>query len=153
MFRKALISKCKQYRFTLTRIWDQTRWPVMFIMLNPSTADAEKDDPTIRRCIGYAKEWGYGGIHIGNLCAYRSTDPKNIKGQAILGSVNFAHLVTLQKLSNKVICAWGHKMGWPDLLTSTFNDLHYLELGKDGTPKHPLYLKKNLIPILKEKNV
>lgn len=76
MKKGAIISDCQQYRYALWRIWDETKPFVMFIMLNPSKADAETDDNTVRRCIGFAKSWGYGGIYICNLFAYRSTDPK-----------------------------------------------------------------------------
>src|SRR3546814_16904510 len=62
----------------LWRIWDDTKPQCMFIMLNPSTADADLDDPTIRRCIGFAKSWGYGGLQVCNLFAYRSTEPREL---------------------------------------------------------------------------
>ena len=65
----AIISDCGKYRYQLWRKWDPSLPVVLFIMLNPSQADASEDDPTIRRCINYAKSWGYGGIYVGNLFA------------------------------------------------------------------------------------
>ena len=69
--RNAELSACGKYRYRLSRIWDDKKPLVLFIMLNPSTADAEQDDPTIRRCIAFAKNWGYGGFMAGNLFAFR----------------------------------------------------------------------------------
>ena len=76
--RGATFSKCKIYRYRLWRIWDAKKPTVLFIMLNPSTAGSTMDDPTIKRCIGFAKSWGYGGLYVGNLFAYRSTQPKGL---------------------------------------------------------------------------
>ena len=79
MIKSAEISPCGLYRYSLTRKWEAWKGTVNFIMLNPSTADAQEDDPTIRRCIGFAKAWGYGGIVVTNLFAYRATNPKELK--------------------------------------------------------------------------
>ena len=78
MTKTAILSPCCQYRYVLTRQWNDSE-PVTWIMLNPSTADADKDDPTIRRCIGFAKAWGHGGIHVVNLFAFRATFTKSLK--------------------------------------------------------------------------
>jgi hypothetical protein len=67
-----------RHRYLLTRIWDKATPPVCFIMLNPSTADHHRDDPTIKRCMGFARRWGHGGIQVVNLFAYRATDPKEL---------------------------------------------------------------------------
>ena len=71
----ANFSRCRQFRYTLWRRWDKTLPPVMMIGLNPSTADAHRNDPTIRRCIGFAKRWGHGGLVMTNLFAFRATYP------------------------------------------------------------------------------
>lgn len=79
MEKTAIISEDEKYRYQLSRCWDETKPRILFIMLNPSTADANIDDPTIRRVISFAKSWGYGGVYVGNLFAFRSTDPKGLK--------------------------------------------------------------------------
>lgn len=71
----ANLSECRRYRFSLWRIWDEALPYALFIGLNPSTADETANDPTITRCINFAKDWGYGGIYMANLFAYRATDP------------------------------------------------------------------------------
>ena len=81
--RQTIFSPCRRYRYTLWRAWDMFNpGYVMFIGLNPSTADEVQDDPTIRRCIGYAKEWGYGAFCMTNIFAFRATDPRVMKAQA-----------------------------------------------------------------------
>ena len=76
MNKGAKFSPCKKYRLQLWRIWDDKLPKIMFIMLNPSYADAHHDDPTIRRCINFAKNWGYGGFYVGNIYPLISTKPK-----------------------------------------------------------------------------
>ncbi len=71
----AELSKCRAYRYALWRTWDESKPFAMFVGLNPSTADELEDDPTIRRCINFSKLWGYGGLCMVNLFAYRATDP------------------------------------------------------------------------------
>ena len=75
----AFFSKDRIYRYALWRIWDYDLPKVLFIGLNPSTADEFKNDPTIRRCMRYSYDWGYGGYIMGNIFGYRSTDPRNLK--------------------------------------------------------------------------
>lgn len=155
MISDAYLSSCEQYRYELRRIWDEEKPKVLFIMLNPSTADENIDDPTIRRCIGYAKEWNCGGILVGNLFAYRSTNPNGLlKVDDPIGDDNIWHIKNLVSQSDIVVCAWGNSNIVKRLdkkikydyrpLTVIKNNLHCLELSNDGTPKHPLQLKKNL---------
>lgn len=81
-------------------------------MLNPSTADSDNDDPTIRRCMGFAKDWGFGGVLVGNLYAFRSTDKKNLRlVKDPVGHGNLEYITFLRSLSTKVICAWGSYTG------------------------------------------
>lgn len=149
----AQISPCGRYRYSLTRIWDAEKPKVLFIMLNPSTADGEQDDPTIRRCIGFAKSWGYGGLYVGNLLAYRATNPKDLKGvDDPFGPANETHLKEMARKAELLVCAWGNPAITKNMMhqTKLIKGLglvpHYLELTKDGTPKHPLYLKSELKP-------
>jgi hypothetical protein len=154
--RSAVISEDRQYRYELRRTWDESKPKVLFIMLNPSTADANIDDPTIRRCIGFAKRWGFGGILVGNLFAYRATEPKALLStDNPIGKDNIKHLQLMYNESEIIICAWGNskiidrldrKISDYKPLSGIIGKLHYLELSNDGTPKHPLYLKSNLIP-------
>tara|TARA_B100001094_G_C17999483_1_gene704394 strand:- start:121 stop:579 length:459 start_codon:yes stop_codon:yes gene_type:complete len=148
MEKGAIISDCKKFRYRLWRVWDKTKPKVLFIMLNPSTADENNDDPTIRRCINFAKSWGYGGVFIGNLFAYRTAYPKELKEAGFLiGDDNESHLKEMKGLCDKVVCAWGNQFEAPSRITSIFDNLYCIELSKTGIPKHPLYLKKELKPI------
>ena len=152
----AVISGCGKYRYSLTRIWDESKPKVMFIMLNPSTADASNDDPTIRRCIGFAKSWGFGGLYVCNLFAYRATDPKELlKVHNPFGDQNIWHTRKLSDEVDTIVCAWGNKpilkkilknQNPYKLLDFARLKLHYLELSKDETPKHPLYLRGDISP-------
>jgi len=152
--RKATISTDGFFRFTLTRIWDVSKPLVLFIMLNPSIADANKDDPTIRRLIGFAERWGAGGFHVGNLFPYRETCPKMLhawlSGQILYKGwnsenvpdwmmENIRHLESLSKECGKIVCAWGvngvdisainDQDRWPGL---KYNEIVKLLRGRDN---------------------
>lgn len=150
MLKGALISDCGRYRWRLWRIWDETKPKVLFIMHNPSTADGEEDDPTIRRCIGFAKSWDYGGLYVGNLLPYRSTDPKplaNLPFSEVCPLENIIHTNEMVKLCGMHILAYGNPV-IKDCIPLLFDDCwHYLRLTKDGNPSHPLYLRGDLKPI------
>lgn len=146
MKKTAVISEDGKHRYKLSREWDASLPKVLFIMLNPSTADAENDDPTIRRCIGFAKAWGYGGIWVGNLFSYRTAYPKELKGHDVYTSENLKHIYDMKNQSDKIICAWGNSRGLPAYICNRFDGIYYLELSKNRTPKHPLYLKGSLLP-------
>ena len=79
IYKNATFSNCRKYRYSLSRIWDKKKKLVLFIGLNPSTANEEVDDPTIRRCVNYVQNWGYGGLMMVNLFAYRVTLPSGLK--------------------------------------------------------------------------
>ena len=142
----AVISACGTYRYRLERLWDAELPKVAFIMLNPSTADASNDDPTIRRCIGFAKAWGFGGLIVGNLFALRSTDPKALYSHSDpIGPDNDANLRAIALCSEQVICAWGAHGAYRDrgkhvgVLLDRFN-LAALTITGKGEPGHPLYV-------------
>lgn len=129
---------------------------VCFIMLNPSTADSFEDDPTIRRCIGFAKSWEYGGIYVVNLFAYRATNPKDLlNAPDPIGQNNWRYIQQYTSVSEKIICAWGNhsivkkiSKKFPNYNPPVSKTLFCLGKNSKGDPKHPLYLKKNLKPIL-----
>ena len=148
LFSDALFSKDRIYRYALWRIWDDNLPKILFIGLNPSTADEIQDDPTIRRCMGYAKDWGYGGIMVANLFAYISTDPKMLKDvDAAESTENRKHIKDMINKCKIVVCAWGNNRGAPPTYLQEITELYYIDLCKDGmTPKHPLYLNKTLKP-------
>lgn len=153
----AVLSECGQYRYALKREWDAKKPKVMFVMLNPSTADHKDNDATIRRCIGFAKSWGFGGIIVGNLFAYRSTQPDQLL--TCTDPIGPANMLTLQELYTEcasVVCAWGNgsivdkimKMhpNYRPLQNFKMTDLYYLKLSNSGHPWHPLYLHGDTVP-------
>jgi hypothetical protein len=112
------------------------------------------DDPTIRRCIGFAKSWDYGGLYVGNLFPYRCSQPKGLfKSINAKGEQNQAHLLEMSKLCKIGICAWGNqpiidKIDPKHRLDDLNIPLYYIDLSLGGTPKHPLYLDSTLSPKL-----
>lgn len=152
---KAVISDCGKYRYLLERRWnfEPESLTLTFIMLNPSTADAKKDDPTIRRCVGLAKEGNYGGIRILNLFAFRTPSPeKLLKAKDPVGPWNDHYLQHIQQ-TDYVLAAWGsgtkftnraHEV-WKSLTMARIQ-LRCFGTNKDGSPKHPLYLPSGSYP-------
>lgn len=182
----ATISACGRYRYRLWREWrlwpEPAKWhwwteedgtPVVdgagkqlgeplsciFIMLNPSTADGAEDDPTIRRCVGYARRWGYDRIDVLNLFAHRATDPRALlalnDADDPVGPDNkraFERVLYSGRPVGPIICAWGAHgahlgqdetaLGW-----LVEHERFALGLTKDGHPKHPLYLKSDAAPV------
>lgn len=143
----AEFSVCGLYRYILWRIWDTQKPLVMFIGLNPSTANATSDDPTIRRVKRFAHEWGYGGVYMLNCFPYISTDPKKL--------YNFGNTKEnddwLKKISDKcdkIVFAWGSF----DVVEDKFRDQEMMEMfpdaealiiNRNGSPRHPLYVKSD----------
>lgn len=146
----AIFSMDRRYRYVLSRQWGDTGRTIAFIGLNPSTADEKQDDPTIRRCIGYAKDWGFGGLRMLNLFAFRATDPAVMKAEPLpVGCDNDWHLLDSVNHCDLIVAAWGAHgvhQGRGDAVRQMLPRLHYLRLTKDGHPGHPLYLPKNLTP-------
>ncbi len=152
----AIFSPCKKYRYTLWREWqtlDPKKNCVLFVMLNPSTADENILDPTVRRCLGYAMDWGFNRMEIANIFALRSTDPKELyKCEDPVGIENNVYIQKLASESDLVIAAWGTHSKYNnrgDAVIKILKEVckpHYLKNSKDGIPCHPLYLKRDLIP-------
>lgn len=142
--------KGRQYRYALWRIWNRDLPAVMFIGLNPSVADARIDDPTLVRCMGFARDWGYGGVYTANLFAYRATDPRDMKAaRAPVGRDNDRVILELAGKVGKVIAAWGNEGAYldrADAVRALLPELHYLKMNRSGQPAHPLYLPKGLKP-------
>lgn len=140
------------YRYNLWRLWDD-RPHAVFIMLNPSTADASEDDPTIRRCMGFARSWGYGGICVVNLFAYRSTDPRALASVPDpVGPRNDQQIDATLGGADLVVAAWGAhgtlgaRSATVRALVEKHRPLYHLGLTKNGSPRHPLYLRSDTQP-------
>lgn len=155
MHRSASFSTCKVYRYTLERVWDIDLPRLLWILLNPSTADAVTDDPTNRRGVGFSKLWGYGSCIFANLNAFRATDPKAMKAAADpVGPLNDSFILREARLADRIVLAWGASGGHRgrdrevlELLAGE-SEMHgpapklwCLGKTKAGYPKHPLYLK------------
>ena len=145
----AIISPCGRYRYKLTRQW--MLGPLLpLVMLNPSTADAETDDPTIRRCMGFARREGAAGIVVVNRFAYRATDPAEMfKASDPFGRDNDATLLAVALMAahteTPIVCAWGaasvSETRTPAILLSAGATLVCLGKTKHGRPRHPLYVR------------
>lgn len=165
--RDTVFSPCRKYRYTLWREWDidlmtgcsddllNSNKYVQFIGLNPSTADETNDDPTIRRCIGFSKAWGYGAFCMTNLFAFRATDPEVMKssGSHVAGIDNQHHILKIAASAGIVVAAWGkhgkhmsQDLNAIEWMKSINVEIYHLGLNKDKTPKHPLYLKASTLP-------
>lgn len=146
----ASISDDGLYRYWLSRRLSMGERTVLFVGLNPSTADATQDDPTIRRCVGFARTWGFDWFLMGNLYAYRSTNPKVIStldGIEGLGPLNQEALTWMSQKAEVIVAAWGaNKLNpaarWLARWILTRPHTRCLGQNADGTPKHPLYLPK-----------
>lgn len=150
----ATISPCGRYRYTLHRkISTPLRWirPVMFIMLNPSTADASKDDPTIRRCISFAERWGCTSLTVVNLFALRSTDPRALILESDpVGPENNMHIADQMAKHQHgfVVAAWGtHPAARvrAEEIIRKYGTFQCLGLTKAGHPRHPLYVASSAL--------
>lgn len=154
----AVVSECQRYRYTLTRAWGSGA-RALFVMLNPSTADAAKDDATIRKCMGFAERWGLSGIGVANLYAWRARSPADLwaaKSTERVGPENERHMHRLlndRATYSVVVAAWGAQVTSASgksagaarradeiaELLGGYNG-QCLGLTKDGDPRHPLML-------------
>lgn len=165
--RKTEFSECRQYRYTLWREWDvgirlfgvnpsNAEKYLMVIGLNPSTADATNDDPTIRRCIDFAKRWGFGALCMTNLFAWRDTKPEVMKAAMFpVGGDNDMWLRSCADGAGMILAAWGAHGSFLDRGKTVATDLrkmgrevHALKLNKDTSPMHPLYVRADTVPAL-----
>lgn len=147
----AILSEDSKYRYMLSRQWAANERIVGFICLNPSTADAHLDDQTVRKCVRFAKSWGAGQLLLGNLFAFRSTDPRALKMvDDPIGSENDYWLDTIAERSDILVAAWGTHGELlnrnVEVLDRLKGKLSALRLTKNGAPSHPLYLPEVLTP-------
>lgn len=161
MFQSAVFSHDRLYRYVLTRSWASSMPCAVWIGLNPSTADEEQDDPTIRRIIGFSRGFGYGGLVMLNLFAFRTPYPKEMfaeesAGLDVVGPANDSAIRELCR-GRTVFAAWGAHGGFggrENLVKALLQDAgaKVLCMGKtkDGHPKHPLYLKAESTPVVFE---
>lgn len=151
----ALLSDDRRYRYRLWRTWNDHEPAVAFIMLNPSTADAENDDNTVRRCRGYAEDWGFEELIVGNIFALGATDPDELYDHdAPVGPHNDAHLKDIAMDADLVVAAWGHHGELHErgravtmMLRGEGHELHALDTTQEGHPEHPLYQPRDTEPV------
>lgn len=163
--RSAILSPCGRYRYRLSRTWDASKGRAVFVMLNPSTADADQDDPTIRRCVGFARSWGYGELAVVNLFAWRATKPRDLLAAPDpIGPDNLSRIREAVRGAGVVVAAWGafvanlppkhdaFRNRGIDMIEAVeaLGPLHVIGVNRDGNiePRHPLYLKADepLVP-------
>lgn len=154
----ARFSHCRLYRYQLWRIWDTSRPYLNVVGLNPSTADETKDDPTIRCCKDFARRWGYGGLYMTNIFAFRATLPKDMKQASDpIGAENNYWLQQTAARAGLVVAAWGVHGGFKgrdQAVMELIPDLHCFRKTQSGRmPAHPLYLPRHLTPIPFHKEV
>ena len=144
----AIFSSCRKYRYALWRNWNESIPRVLIIGLNPSTADENNDDPTILRCMSFAKSWGYGGISVGNLFACCAKLPSVMKSyDDPRGKVNDIWISKLASEATMVVAAWGNDGKYLNRsreIQRTISNLYCIKINKTGEPAHPLYLKSDL---------
>lgn len=151
MIRDAVLSPCERYRYSLTRTWDTARSRVAWVLLNPSTADADVDDMTVTKCIGFAQQWGYGSIEIVNLFALRATQPAELRTAVPpQGPSNDEHLRAALAYGCPVIVGWGAAIenvrppmrlsavrAFLDVVDELRRPLDCIGTTKAGHPRHP----------------
>ena len=149
----ARFSRCRKWRYLLWRRWADG--PVAnFLMLNPSTADEVKLDPSCTRARLYAERWGFGALVVTNLFGWRATDPGEMKAaRDPVGSLNDAAILKAAREADLVVCAWGNHGAYLERSTQVLSHLrekkvplHALRLNGNGEPTHPLYLPASLKP-------
>jgi len=150
----AVFSRCRRWRYLLWRRWDAARPIANFLMLNPSTADEFRLDPSCTRARRYAERWGYGALIVTNLFGWRATDPGEMKAaREPVGRANDAAILRAAREATIVVCAWGNHGAHRGrsarvlaLLRDAGIELHALRVNGAGEPAHPLYLPAALTP-------
>lgn len=147
----AEFSACRKYRYVLWRIWEPAKPRVMFIGLNPSSANESTDDPTIRRVKAMAKNWGFGGVYMTNLFSYVSPYPEDLLTciDPVFGNDQWLGKISI--LCSDIIFAWGNFKEAQERakqVIAMFPNAKALHINKNGSPKHPLYVKGDVVPIL-----
>ena len=154
--RETVFSPCRKYRYYLAQIWDENKPPLYWLMLNPSTADEQINDPTVEGCEQRARKWGYGGSVVLNIFAWRATDPENLKKCANpIGDDNdlWMHKLAVLSQTHDVIAAWGEHGAHEnrgqavlDIFRQKEGRLQALIMNQSGAPRHPLYIKRSVRP-------
>lgn len=143
MQRAAIFDATETYRYSLLRTWESSLPRVCFVMLNPSTANAERDDPTIRRCIGFARTWGYGSLEVVNLYAFRATHPTVLfRATDPIGPENDHYIREAVGSASLLVVAWGNhglRNGRATQVLPLLGAPRCLGITAIGQPCHPLY--------------
>jgi hypothetical protein len=147
----AIFSEDYKYRYLLERDWSKGS-SILFILLNPSTADADKLDPTLKRAYNIAKKYGYGKLVVVNIFAVRGSDPSVIKDIVDpIGELNNYYIKKYSKKADRIIIGWGNHGIYKNrsleilkILKIYYDKIYVLGINKSGEPKHPLYTKKNI---------
>lgn len=145
-----------RYRWSLTREWDARKRLVNFVMLNPSTADAEHNDPTTTRCIDFARRLDFGRLVLTNLYAWRATDPRDLDiAQDPVGELNDFTITYEARRADQVVVAWGaiassrtpRARQVVGLLRAAGVQLYALGTTQSGQPRHPLFVQREEVPV------
>lgn len=150
----ARFSRCRRYRYSLARKLATAKATptrrVLFIGLNPSTADHRQDDPTIRRCAGFARDWGFSEMEVVNLFAFRATYPADLKqADDPVGARNDYWIRRCHRDADLTIACWGNDgefMQRADKIKTMLNDLYCLNINRSRQPAHPLYQRADEQP-------
>ena len=143
ILRKAKFSKDKKHRYELSRHWDLSKSDILFIMLNPSIASENIDDPTIKRLINFTKKFNYGGFFVANLFTYITPYSKTLDTSSGLTKLNLKTIKNFVNKAEEVVYAWGNSIKEPEELKNLVENPKCFGKNLNGTPKHPLYLSSN----------
>jgi hypothetical protein len=149
----AVLDRSGTYRYTLWRCWDASGPRAGFILLNPSAADATRDDPTLRRCMAFAHAWGFGGVQVVNLFAFRTPNPDHLRTAADpIGPENDRYVLEASRRCALLVAGWGmcataDQRAKDVLSLLAEQEIYCLGYTKSGSPRHPLYMRGNVCPL------